>query len=248
MLTATSFHTVQVQSVVYTPGLQFQSTKALVYFLTSEWQGLFDGEPITQPLPPGAPPELARLILMSRDGRLRLQAGPARADLYWARQDSSTDFDISDHLRLAAKLLIGYLRHMEAHAGRLACVVTRVAPDRTPGVTLARHFCQPRWLSGPLNRPGDFELGAHKRFALGGRIEVNSWFRCKTGALEERRSETDSPITSPVIIVEQDLNTLSEEVENREYTSDEIAAFFGYIPGSAEEIMELYFPGGTEHE
>src|SRR5207237_1331542 len=53
--------------------------------------------------------------------------------------------------------------------------------DTHPALSLAKHFCQQRWLDGPLNRPGDFEMHTHKRFRLDDLFEINSWFRCKTG-------------------------------------------------------------------
>ena len=57
-----------------------------------------------------------------------------------------------------------YLEAVEGKAGRVASIVVRIAPDESPGRTLAQHFCQQRWLDGPLNRPGDLSRSSRNLF------------------------------------------------------------------------------------
>src|SRR5439155_246748 len=120
--------------------------------------------------------------------RLKLQAAPVRLDII-REEENITDGDVDEFLRWATELGLGYIRSTEGKASRIACIATRVAPDANPAKTLAEHFCQPRWLKGPLNRPGDFEVHAHKRFRLDELFDINSWFRCKTGSLKQGEGE-----------------------------------------------------------
>jgi hypothetical protein len=71
------------------------------------------------------------------------------------------------------------------------------------------------------------------------RFEVNSWCRCKTGLVEQGEPQA----RSPVIIVEQDLNTLAEDMDTREFTVQEIAGFYASMPEELAQMLDLYFPG-----
>lgn len=122
----------------------------------------------------------------------------------------------------------------------MAALLKRYVQHSSPGLFLAKHFCKERWLTGPLNRPGDFELHAHKRFLLAGKFDVNSWVRSGTGIVssgEERQ---------PIVLVEQDLNTLSEDMETRDFTKEDIEGFFSSAATELDVILRLYYPVGGE--
>jgi len=65
---------------------------------------------------------------------------------------------------------------------------------------------------------------------------VNSWVRNRTGTVSL------SGGSSAVVMVEQDLNTLHEEVPSRSYSDAEIRAFFDEAAREFEVIMRLYYP------
>src|SRR6185503_12217714 len=96
-----------------------------------------------------------------------------------------------------------------------------------PGLFLAKHFCQDRWHTAPLNRPASFELHSHKSYEFKGFV-VNSWFRAKTGQMTELGS------SSKVVLAEQDLNTLPREGA---MSDDEISAFFATCPGELDHVL-----------
>jgi hypothetical protein len=118
----------------------------------------------------------------------------------------------------------------------MAAVVTRYMPHSKPGLFLARHFCQERWADAPLNRPENFELHAHKTFVLGNRFRVNSWVRNKTGVAGSPGGQ------NPVIVVEQDLNTLLDEVGTNSFSAGDVARFFAAAQSEFELILSLYYP------
>jgi hypothetical protein len=243
MLSAKDFRVATLQVSVYTPGLHFQSGKLLVYLIT-RWGNEFDGEPITLPVPSDAPAEIPHVVLKSEDSRLALQIAPARMDLFWRRRNADEQFSLPEYLGWAIEVIAGYLEATSARVGRLACVATRVAFHQAPAKMLVEHFCQPKWIStGPLNRPANFELHAHKEFRLGGTFDINSWVRCKTGSVASAADATNRK--KPAVIVEQDFNTLTQETQEREYSLDEIRRFFRLVPHELQTVLDLYFPSGV---
>jgi hypothetical protein len=240
---ASDFRTVRVQASLFTPELQFRPSKLLAYLLT-KYSEQFDGTPVVMPavqeVPPDVPQvilEMPQIILKSTNGKLRLHASRIRLDVMKEDADQIEDATVVSFLDWMIDLGLDYLTETKAKAGRIACIVARVVDDATPGITLSRHFCQEQWVNGPLNRPGDFELHAHKRFRLNDLFEINSWFRTKT-ALKRAPAGT----VTPAILVEQDFNTLVEQMEARELTAPEIRKFFELAPAELRRVLELYFP------
>ncbi len=115
-------------------------------------------------------------------------------------------------------------------------LATRFSPHETPGLFLARHFCQNRWDKAPLNRPENFELHAHKRFTLANGFTVNSWARSKTGRVS---GDGDEKL---VVLFEQDLNTIGEEAPERDFSEAEVKKFFGASATELDSILRLYYP------
>lgn len=247
------FRTIKIQVSLFTPGLQFRTVKVLGLLL-AQLSDIFDGDPITLPSfsagskegerhRVGMFPEIVpQIILKSSDGKLMLSASLARCDIF--REEKAID-DVAGESFIRQAIDIGsrYLTITEARAGRIACVVTRVAPDGAPAKVLAGHFCKDQWLSGALKRPENFELHAHKRFKLGDLFVVNSWMRCKSAALEADQKEP-----TPCILVEQDLNSLSEELETRELGTGDIDAFLKLAWVELGQILSLYFAGKEERK
>lgn len=243
MLTADNFEIAQIQTSVFTPGLQIETAKVLA-FLTTKWSSVFTGEPLILPPGPmtsvhGVTIDTPRIVLNSEDSAFRLHASSTRCDYIRARQTLQEEISLEDHLRRATAILVDYLEVTRGVAGRLACVVIRVARDDAPGLALARHFCRDRWLRGPLNRPSDFELHAHKSYTMRPGFTVNSWVRCKTGIVGEPGIESTQ---QNAIVVEQDLNTLAEETQTREFSPSDLSLFCSSVPHEMLQVLNLYFP------
>ena len=73
-------------------------------------------------------------------------------------------------------------------------------------------------------------------FRLTDQLTVNSWVRNKTGKL----TGTDRPI----VVVEQDLNTLAEEM--RDFADADIQTFFDAASIEFDTILQLYYPADTK--
>jgi hypothetical protein len=228
-----TFRVVEFQTSVFTPGLHFLPNRVLPAIIGAAG-AYFDASPIS--LPDAAwPIEVPRLILQSQSGSYRAQIGPARLDIVWSAQESTSALSLRPHLEWVRAIIDAYRQATNAIVGRLACVMKRASPSENAGSELATHFCKDTWLQGPLNRPEDFQLHAHKRFVMARTYTVNSWVRCisaRIGTVDQQRS----------ILVEHDLNTLAEELENREFSPEESNRFFESCLGEFDHIFSLYFP------
>jgi len=237
VLEARNFVLVQAQVGIFTPGLAFQASRVLGHLL-SRYGDTFDGDPVSGPAPEGILlPEAPRVILQSRDGKLRLQASPARLDLFHIAEDIEKTQPLEQFLDWCQTVIDHYLAGTEKRAGRIACVLTRAAEVEQPAGEIAAHFCRPELLNAPLNRPSDFEVGAAKQFRFDEWIDINSWFRCKSARLS-----FSSGLGRPVVLVEQDFNTKLEETESREFSSADRRRFFNRAPAEFRKVLELYFP------
>jgi hypothetical protein len=225
MLTSDQFRVVNLQIGVFTPGLQLRANRVL-----AKMSEMFDGGPTVLPFGDEVPQEVPRLILSTADGRYRFQVSNSRADFV----TDSNAVDVIESRKFAETTLEAYLDVTRGVVGRLACGLKWAAEIGGPGIELARHFCREEWLKGPLNRPEDFELHAHKKFLLASRWSVNSWVRCKTAKLVGSNS--------PIVLVEQDLNTLAEEAEANDFDLEDIRQFIADCAPELDHILKLYFP------
>lgn len=233
MAHAGDFSIASCQATLFTPDAEVSPTRFMTRLL-AEWTGRFDAEPTVIPLPEGVPKEVPKIILESTNRQWRCEVASARMNLFWRRpQTAGVGIGLPEFYQTAVPLLLQYRDFVACPIRRLAAVVNRYVVNDRPAEYLARHFCQERWLGAPFNRPENFELHAHKRFQLTDGIITNSWVRSKTGKL----SDTNSPI----VLVEQDLNTLAEEA-NRDFAEADIRRFFEGVSLEFDTILNLYFP------
>ena len=208
------------------------------------WSRTFDGDPVVLPPGPNLPPELPRFAISSIDRQWRVQVSPRRFDVVHDVTLAGEAVSPADFAALAVSVFGPYQQLNEVvRVTRLAYVVRRLAPSANPGVELADFFCKPalRGNKGPLNRPHDFQLHAHKQYRPPNLPDVNSWIRWSTATM------VDKDIESRIITIEQDLNTLAEAEPEAAFTAQEVKSFFEGISQEAEQILHLYleYPEAT---
>lgn len=233
MIEAAAFRISAIQCVIFTPHLAFRPSDVLAYLLT-RWGQKFDGQPLTMPLPEEAPAEIPTILLKSEDNSLRMDIAKGRTSVLWNRTSEEVDPEVRVDVEQFQEILQDFTRHIKIRPGRIALVLNRVLPVENPAKNLAEHFCKEAWLDGPLNRPEQFELHAHKRYRLVNRFDVNSWVRVKTG---QRASDG-----MKIVLIEQDINTLAEELETQHFRPAQMKAFFNAAVSECDKILALYFP------
>ena len=199
----------------------------------------FDGDPIIPDFPDGfpIPQEIPRITLVNKNKNLRLEISPNRSSIIYTPLDIfEQNMKSSDFYNFSIDTFLKLLDFLRTKVYRIGTVVHRISIMDDPGIFLSRHFCQNKWLTQPLNRPESFELSAHKVFLLGEKFTVNSWVRNKTGNLT---TENDH---KRVIVVEQDLNTVLNQNENKEFTNEEIDTFFNLSCSEFNYILNLNYP------
>lgn len=236
-LKAEDFSVVSLQASAWTPEYEV-SAKHVMAKLYPSWSELFNAEPMAYPAPQGLPRTVPRVVLDEANGNWRCEIASERINVAWRRHlEKSEPLDKAAFLSRVIELLIEYRRFSGARIGRLALVVSSYVRHESPARFLATQFCRPELLEAPLNRPESFELHAHKRFSLAGRWTVNSWVRNKTARVAVGKDQ------QPAVVVDQDLNTLAEEVDSRDFSEDETREFFEAAASESPKILALYYPG-----
>jgi hypothetical protein len=222
-----------LQATIFTPDEGYSTAKVMTDFYP-KLAKILDADPQVLPSAPGLPPEIPRITLMNRDDTLRLQISPVRVNLFgMVAKDAEPDAE--QFYKQSIEIFSDYHKLLACRVGRLAAAVKRYARHETPGLFLARHFCKEEWSDKPLNRPEGLELHAHKKYELS-LFSVNSWVRSKTGQLQEE----DTRI--PIVLVEQDINTLAEDSDKKSFASEEIKEFFSIVLQEFDNILQLYYP------
>lgn len=236
---ASDFIITNCQVVAFTPGGSFRLWP-LVKDMRDTFGEYFPMDPISQPLPDNAPPELPRLILRNKNETCKMQIAPARVDMFFSSGNPSKALDVSSKIDLSLKILDQYEETARVIFGRLSLVIIRLHAFNNPALHLAKHFCKPEWItSKALNRPQTLEMHAFKRYRVNEDFpEVNSWIRHKAG---EYNLHDSAKFTG--ILVEQDLNTPLENLSTAKFEKEDRRKFFKTIyPTETDKIISDYYP------
>jgi hypothetical protein len=232
MIKAEDLRILTLQISVFSSNSNFATGKILSE-LSNKYGDVFDSNPTSIPLPKEAPPDLPRLILSSSDKKMKLEISANRANLFRYRTINDTVIDPKGFLDFGLEVFKDYIKYSNSIIGRLAIVSNRFIEDDNPALRLAKHFCKEKWIKKPFNRPESFEIHSHKVYQLG-EFTINSWVRCKSGSLKNNNK--------PIVIVEQDINTLSDELDKKSYQNIKIKKFAGSVIKEQKEILNKYFP------
>ena len=239
MILASKFQTQLIIASAFIAGDELKLTNAFIQAL-QEWSTIYDGDPISLPLLPTAPPEIPSAILQSRDQALGIEMARTKINLYWKRLESkkNTSIDIDDIFSQFADRIATIAKKNKVIIGRLAAIRLSMGNEPTPGRVLSKQFIREEILNGPLKQVEGFELHAHRVFEPYQDQNVNSWIRIKTSGSPGPDYEH--------IFVEQDINTLAEEINIKNFDRANIIRFFHETSKQLDSILNEYFPGETE--
>jgi hypothetical protein len=239
MIRASKFQTQLIIASAFIAGDELKLTNALIQAL-QEWSTIYDDDPISLPLSQAVPSEFPTAILRSRDQFLGIEMARTKINLYWKQLESNKDasIDISDIYSQFADRIATISEKNKVVIGRLAALRMSMGNEPTPGRVLSKQFCREEILNGPLKQVEGFELHAHKVFELYQAQNVNSWVRIKTSGSPGPDYEH--------IFVEQDINTLAEEINIKNFDRANITRFFHEASKQLDSILNEYFPRNTE--
>jgi hypothetical protein len=232
-----SFHLISVQAAIFTPDFNEFTQPHFLTSVLAKYADRYDGNIQTLPVLSNVDPNIPRIILEDTKGVWKLQAGPSRVDSFWSREIGNTTED-RVALTHCYDVLLDYVIGTTIRVGRMALVVTKFMEQENPAQVLVNQFCNDESKDGRFRNSKDFEIHNHKVYQpIGIDYKVNSWVRCKTGAIEH--------ILKDGVVIQQDINTLAEEIQGRIFTEDDIRLFFEGMALEAETILRLYFPEGS---
>lgn len=237
MLKAQDFFTAVYQATIFTPDASVFSAPKLLATILGKYAHRYNGSVQALPLPENIPLEIPRIILQSSDGLFKLEASPARVNSLFMQNVESL-VEPKDLFSICFEVLEHYVENTNMQVDRLALVLTRVHKTDNPAQVLIERFCKSE-LQSIFVHSENFEIHNHKQSQLK-EFAVNSWIRCKTATLFFPNTETTG------VVVEQDLNTLARETEQRRFTSEDICTYFNQALQEAQDILQLYFPNQDE--
>jgi hypothetical protein len=207
----------EAQALGIIPTLNRFPTGAIKQLINND---AFRGDPVVLPIPAEASPEIPRVILQDPETGLRLQVSGERVILAKQTINQELGINVGEFLSLAPKILEDAMSALNSRPNRLAALASMYLRHESPASALSRYFCQSDSFGNTFSELKDFELHAMRRLALLEGLTVNSWTRFKVGLASQQNS------TFSVILVERDVNTLTEETERRAFSSEEMKAFF----------------------
>jgi len=225
-----------IQASLFLSNFVFSTSKILKTVLESS-SGLLDGDPTVLPIPEDAPREIPRIILKKKDNSMKLELSPLRFNLFRIRIGDEDEISANEFLSTANKLLSEMIENIGCEIVRMAIVFERFCPHEESSSAIAAHFCKSGFMSEPFDRSSEFELHSLKKYNFLESFEVNSWVRIKSGRLQSGQGTH-----RPVIVAQQDINTLAELMDTTIYTNEDISKFFNNILTEFDKILELYFP------
>ena len=226
-----ALHSVQIVGFAATQDFRVHDIRRVV---EDTWSDVYDGELVSLPVPPDAPRVVPLVVMSRRDDSERIQVARERLDIHKIRGQDEGPLDLS----AALDELSGRLAHIVAATQlppeRLGAVLERRMEMDSPAQAVAAHFCQERWLAGPLAGLEAFEAHAYKKLELFPGLTVNSWTRVRT--------QKQAGGEYRYVTVGQDINTLMEEQEGREFGREGVLEFFRSTVSQFDELFHSYFP------
>lgn len=204
--------------------------------LPAEWRDVFTGTTINLGVIDGVPDELPTLILDDASKKYRAEVASGRLNILVRESNASSSLPMTVFSQDLYDLWSSLRKTNHFRTGRIAAIAHRMMIIDDPGLVLAQHFCKSEWHTEPFNRPANFELHAHKQYAMPSSTTVNSWVRCKTAVAKS------GEVVRPAIFVEQDINTPAEGAAAADYGDDAIRSFFDEASCELENIIKKYFP------
>lgn len=235
MLKACNFSTIVYQATIFTPDTSTFSDSKFLATILGKYAHHYNGSVQALPLPTNIPPEIPRVILQSSNGAFRLEASPARVNSLFIQSVElpAGSEDLFD--KICVEVLEHYVQETETPVNRLAMLLTRVYKTENPAQLLIERFCKAELQSVLFERSENFEIHNHKLVRIKD-FSINSWIRCKTGTLNFSNNSV------PGVIVDQDLNTLTTEIEQPKFTFEDIRSYFHQVLPEAQNVLQLYFP------
>jgi len=232
------FKILTLQLVIYTPEIFFKKNIILQKMMES-FSDKFDGDIVSFPIPDDAPKEIPRLSLLDSKKKYKFETAISRTDFHiFSKTPFEIESNITTYLNFYFELIQKYIECTKAKIGRMAIVVTRYIEKENPTNFLVQYFCDKTLVKNKhFNNLNNFELHFRKVIFLKD-FKINNWFRCKNTQVNlEIKKNIDS------ILIIQDMNTLSEELESNKFSIQNLKEFIKLSLDEQSNILKNVFQG-----
>lgn len=235
----TEFRIYEVQLSIFTPNIYFKKNKILKDIMES-YSDKFDGDIISVPIPDDAPKEIPRIILSDNNRKYKFEIAESRTNFcIFSRETFGIESNLKLYLDFYFQLIGKYIKSSNAIIGRIGVVINKIIEKENSASFLVKYFLNKSFLENIHFHDLDkLELNFKKIISLN-KINVNSWIRFRNSkAIVRNKKRLDS------IIVMQDINTLSEELEQKNYSIKNLEKFVKVAFDKHSEILkEIFFEG-----
>lgn len=213
-------------------GILFTSTQIptarILGRLLERFGDRFNGAPTVLPIPLEVNPDIPRIMLQSADNRWGLEVGLSRINFRWLQMADDQQLQPTEFRDHFLRFVEGLLQVEPMQIGRLAYALTRYVLSETPASLIAEHLCREQIVQKPNLE--NLEVHIHTRKRLANAFDVNEWTRFKSGLLNLPNTPSRK-----IALVEQDINTLAENVAATHFGIDEVRRF---AESSSREVTE----------
>lgn len=228
-----NFFTTSVSITSFFPLTLIKDATTVIRALPANWLEIFDREPTQFPVPLDAPIDIPRLILKNSQDT---ETATFFRDRFSISRTLSPANEGSIPIDLFINDALNYIKEVKdlfsLKIGRIGYIHERACKVDDPAKELAMHFCKNNFIEDPFNRPENFELNSHKKYSING-INLNSWVKNRTASIKHTGES--------IIFIQQDINTLQEEQNERSFSDEEITKMIKIISSEIEIIFAKYY-------
>ncbi|MXX65800.1 MAG: hypothetical protein F4Z40_02020 [Chloroflexi bacterium] len=213
---------------IFTPSAPEMSTQ-LIGKLLEELSDL-NSPPIAMPVPENMPREIPRVILTSGDGTIEARLAPARSDIIWRRSTPEVQ-TLPELARNVAEHLLKIHNAIGGPISRFGFIANHFLEVNEPSLRLTASYISESAQARMPDPLAQFEIHWLTRDQLGEFGENNHWVKLRTATIN-RGSDS---VESPVISIENDVNTVVSDNQVRNFEHTQIPCFFA---AAANRILD----------
>jgi len=226
-----TFQLQQLQTALFTPGVNLTKPLDIAQGLISATEPLFDGQPIILPIPPDAPPEIPRIIVKNSNGSYACNVSQNRVDFIFTEKGIFRPIrGESDQFLNYLLSIVDFLKSdLKISINRIGIITMLLLPLRESSSRfIAQKFLKEQLFSDTY----EIQFGILKRSQLTG-YDVNCWFRLNT------LRNVNDPSNDRMMLVTYDINTQPEV--SYDLNKDQVGIFFNFTIKYTEEDLKIYF-------
>lgn len=224
------------QGVLFCPTAQAITGKAQGQIL-AQFGERFDGTPTILPIPPEAPAEFPRMILQSADSQWGVEVALSRVTFRWVQMKEEQRLAPSAFRDSFIDFFEKLIKIQPLSIGRLALLINRYILTDEAGQLISRAFLKEAVFSKMQTVLENTEVHLHRKIKVSG-VNANEWIRFKSGLLN-----LPGTLSRNILLVEQDINTLAEEVTSKQFSPDDVKKFtdagFSQAESRFRELLEV---------